>query len=375
MKIPENHKLISFDVVALYPSVPQEEALRVFEDELLQDRDLKTKTPITASKLMKLFRTCLKKTYFVFNQNLYLQIDGLAIGASSSVFLAELFMMKLERSAIESFAHPPEIWFRYVDDTFTSLLEEFIELFLNHLNDQHPRMKFTIEQEQNREIPFLDTVVKVEADGSMSTRVYRKKTHTNQYLNFGSNHHLSQKVGIVSTLMKRLELISKEEDKETEINLLQNAFRACNYPEWSLKSRTKEKKNAEQDQQSLAKICIPYSKGLSERISRTMKKFHIDTIHKPTNTIKNVLCSKAKDKLHPYDKPGAIYSIKCKTHGNHYVGETGRAAKERLYEHRVISHKDAKRSHSLGDDHVTPFWSHNKRGEVREAFKARTIKQ
>ena len=100
LKIPDNQKLISFDVVALYPSVPQEEALKVFEEELLQDRELKIKTPITASKLMKLFRTCLKKTYFVFNRTLYLQIDGLAIGASSSVFLAELFMMKLERSAI-----------------------------------------------------------------------------------------------------------------------------------------------------------------------------------------------------------------------------------------------------------------------------------
>ena len=49
MKIPENHKLISFEVAALYPSVPQEEALRLFEEELFQDRELKTKTPITAS--------------------------------------------------------------------------------------------------------------------------------------------------------------------------------------------------------------------------------------------------------------------------------------------------------------------------------------
>ena len=71
----------------------------------------------------------------------------------------------------------------------------------------------------------------------------------------GSNHHLSQKVGIVSTLMKRLELVSKGEDKDAEISILQDAFRACNYPDWSLKNRTREKKNAEQDQQSLAKIC------------------------------------------------------------------------------------------------------------------------
>lgn len=78
-----------------------------------------------------------------------------------------------------------------------------------------------------------------------------------------------------------------------------------------------------------------------------MKKHRIDTIHKPTATIKNILCSKAKDKLNPMDKPGAVYHISCKAHGVDYVGETGRAVKERMYEHRVISHKDAKRSHSL----------------------------
>ena len=80
-----------------------------------------------------------------------------------------------------------------------------------------------------------------------------------------------------------------------------------------------------------------------------MKKYRIDCIHKPTNTIKNLLCSTAKDRLHPLDKPGAIYSVKCKAHGDHHVGQTGRAVKERLYEHRVISHDNAKRTHTLGE--------------------------
>ena len=98
----------------------------------------------------------------------------------------------------------------------------------------------------------------------------------------------------------------------------------------------------DQERQSLGRISIPYNKGLSERIAGVMKKYHIDTIHKPTATIKNILCSKAKDKLHPLDKPGAIYSIKCTKHDGLYVGQTGRAAKDRLYEHRVINHHDAK---------------------------------
>ena len=156
--------MISFDVVALYPSVPQEEALNVFEECLKNDSELKSKTNIPVQDLMKLFRTCLKKTYFVFNNQLYQQIDGLAIGASSSVFLAEVFMMRLERRALQTFANPPDIWFRYVDDTFTHMLEEYIQDFLDHLNNQHERIKFTIEYEVDRSIPFLDTEVTIDSN-------------------------------------------------------------------------------------------------------------------------------------------------------------------------------------------------------------------
>ena len=150
-------------------------------------------------------------------------------------------MIRLEKKALRTFAHPPETWYRYVDDTFTYMLEKYINDFLLHLNQQHERIKFTMELEVEREIPFLDTTIRVEEDGTITSRVYRKKTHTNQFLNFQSNHHLKQKVGIVSTLMKRLEWVSKEEDQEEERKLLQRSFRACGYPEWTVQQKKKNK--------------------------------------------------------------------------------------------------------------------------------------
>ena len=278
-----------------------------------------------------------------------MQIDGLAIGASSSVFLAEIFMIKLERKALATFANPPDIWYRYVDDTFTIMLSEFIQSFLDHLNNQHPRIQFTIEYQENNQLPFLDTLVCVEEDRTVSTKIYRKKTHTNQYLHFNSNHHTRQKVGIVSTLKKRLELITKEVDKQEEVIVIEEAFKACGYPEWLLQ-RDSNSKTSKEKEQYLGRVSMPYTKGLSERLTRELKKHNIEVVHKPTATLKNILCSKAKDRLDPMDKPGAIYHIECKAHNVDYVGETGKQAKERMYQHRVISHKDAKRSHSLGVD-------------------------
>ena len=58
------------------------------------------------------------------------------------------------------------------------------------------------------------------------------------------------------------------------------------------------------------RVSMPYTKGLSERIFREIMKHDISVvIHKLTATLKNILCSKAKDLLDPMDKPGALYHI------------------------------------------------------------------
>ena len=48
------------------------------------------------------------------------------------------------------------------------------------------------------------------------------------------------------------------------------------------------------------------------------------------------------------DKTGAVYYNTCKKHPEStYVGETERVLRERMYEHRIIDHKTAKRYASL----------------------------
>ena len=51
------------------------------------------------------------------------------------------------------------------------------------MNKVDPAIKFTVEgNQENGAIPFLDTLVKPEKDNSLSITVYRKPTHTDQYL-------------------------------------------------------------------------------------------------------------------------------------------------------------------------------------------------
>ena len=72
--------------------------------------------------------------------------------------------------------------------------------FLSHLNGIiRPSIQFTMEEEQDQQIAFLDVLVKREGN-KLSTAVYRKKTHTERYLNFRSHHHLWTFTGVVKTL-------------------------------------------------------------------------------------------------------------------------------------------------------------------------------
>ena len=102
-------------------------------------------------------------------------------------------------------------------------------------------------------------------------------------------------------------------------------------------------------------MVLPYTKGLSEKLSRIYRRYDIETIHKPSSTLKNMLCSKMKDKVEDLDRTGAVYHVECtkedcKVDGrmkNDYTGETERVTRERMYEHRVIDHKTAKRAASI----------------------------
>ena len=90
-----------------------------------------------------------------------------------------------------------------MDDTFTILDRENVDDFLQHLNNQQPSIRFTMETEKDNKLAFLDTAVLREPDGRLTTSVYRKPTHTDQYLAYDSHHPQSVKRGIVKCLYER----------------------------------------------------------------------------------------------------------------------------------------------------------------------------
>ena len=114
-----------------------------------------------------------------------------------------LYMESFEEQAITTRSYELRIWKRYVDDTFTVLDRENVDDFLQHLNNQQPSIRFTMETEKDNKLAFLDSADLREPDGRLAISVYRKPTHTDQYLAFDSHHPHSVKRGIVKCLYER----------------------------------------------------------------------------------------------------------------------------------------------------------------------------
>ena len=127
---------------------------------------------------------------------------------------------------------------------------------------------------------------------------------------------------------------------------MKKALKRCGHPEWILEIKQNKEKN-KTEVEPYARITIPYMKKLSEKLAKTFRKYNIEVIHTSTTTIKNIVCNKMKDKVHDLDKTGTIYHIKCNKHSKEYIGETERVLRSRLYEHKIITHKEANTSHSL----------------------------
>ena len=87
--------------------------------------------------------------------------------------------------------------------TYRRYCINLVTSFHEHLNSIDRNILFTVEKESDGQLPFLDVLVMREEDGTISTFVYRKPTHTDHYLAFESHHPMEPKRAVIRTLMHR----------------------------------------------------------------------------------------------------------------------------------------------------------------------------
>ena len=177
--------MTSFDVSNLFTNIPLTETIDIILNSLFPNLNADFKG-FSRQLFKKFLELAVTNSFFIFNNNLFKQTDGLGMGLPLAPTFANIFMSFHEQRWLEEC--PPQFaplfYRRYVDDTFVIFKEEaHATSFFNFINSQHSNIRFTRENETNGQIPFLDVLVT--ADGNkLRSSVYRKPTNTGLSISF-----------------------------------------------------------------------------------------------------------------------------------------------------------------------------------------------
>ena len=205
--IPGGAFLCTVDVVGLYPSIPHGEGLEAMREALGR----RVNPTVATDTLVGLASLVLKNNYFEFNDKIYRQKLGTAIGTKFAPAYANLFMSGLEERLLEASADKPLVWMRFNDDVFFIWThgEEKLKLFINFLNSSHDNIKFTSEYSRET-IRFLDVQVTMREGGVLTTDLFCKPTDTHQFLHKKSCHPWHTKKAIPYSQALRYRSICSE---------------------------------------------------------------------------------------------------------------------------------------------------------------------
>ena len=122
----------------------------------------------------------------------------------------------IQASAITMALHPPKVWEGFANEVYSIIKHTHLEIFFHHINNLHQNIKFTMEEESNGELAFLDTLLK-QTNEEICVLVYRKPTHTDQYLHYSPHLQTSCKESVVSSLFNRAySIITNKDDLHKE---------------------------------------------------------------------------------------------------------------------------------------------------------------
>lgn len=392
IKLDKNDIIVSFDVVSLFTNIPIYLAIK----NILDKWDVLEKhTSIPRRKFLQILQFCLNdNNYFTYADKCYHQTYGMPMGNPLSPTIADIVLDALLDTAIDKLnSDNVKIKYiaKYVDDIFAIIDKNDSEIILTTLNSYHNRVQFTVEMENNGEIPYLDMTI-IRDDERLITNWYTKATSSGRMINYHSTQPQQMKLNTALNLIKKVNHISDDKYKKENIRKVKEILTKNNYPENiinSLINRPQNPNNNEPNKPTTF-FSVPYIPRLTEsQILKTITKDdNTSFAHKSNQTIQK-LFSKKTTTIDKLNQNNVVYEIKCKgnvneTCGKVYVGTTKRMLSVRVNEHaadikngreKTALSQHIKEKHHAADFENIKILDREKRYNTRYTLESLRIQQ
>ena len=341
---------VSLDVVALYTSIPVEDALAVVREKLVLKAA--TPSPLQAEDVVSLLRVVFGLTYFTFEGCIYRQETGLPMGCAVSGMVAILFLGRIEERALAQFARCP-LFRRYVDDCYALVSGEEEAKELHRIfNEQHPSIQYELEtcKEENDGtcLSLLDLTVRVSAGGEASFDFYTKAARSDVFLHGQSALPWSQKAAAIRNEARRIEARS-DTNADANRTTFERKLRSNGYSERDIEAcrRSRRRRVPEEMQGPVHHLNLPFLGDSAEgKIRRAFLREGVNIrIIRRSTTVLDIVRPRQRDvrlckwptcptkETNTCFVKNCVYEITCSPCGRRYVGSTTRPLHERIREH------------------------------------------
>ncbi|MEC8569013.1 MAG: reverse transcriptase domain-containing protein, partial [Pseudomonadota bacterium] len=331
--------MCSYDIKSLFTNIPLVEVTNICL-ECLYHSDI-PQPPIPEKVFHELLTLATLNVEFSFNDNMYRQVDGVAMGSPLGPILANIFVGYYEEQLFKIMPEPA-LYRRYVDDIFVlSSGSHEVETLLQNLSNLHPSLAFTKEEEVDRLLPFLDVLVE-RSNNSFITSIYRKPTFDGQYIPWDSFCPKKRKVNLISCLVHRAIKICSLSKLDNEINIISSIFLNLGYPEFVIKrtiAQTKERANRPTPfgpdkcpvylrLPFIGNVTARFEKQIRSAVHRTFGSVCLKIVHQTKKPLSAIF----KDVSPIHEKNNTIYHFKCHC-DSEYIGRTSQRLHQRRDEH------------------------------------------
>lgn len=346
--LPRNFYMTSFDITSLFTNIPLDETIQISLDHLYQNGN--EHRGMTRTEFKELMSLCVKESYCLFDEVIYKQIDGCAMGSPISGTLANLFLCQHEQQWLENCPEDfkPLYYKRYVDDTFVIFKEPaHSRLFLEYLNNQHQNIKFTMEEEVDGKLAFLDLMVRRNGD-NIDIGIYRKPTFSGLGTSFFSFSPLKYKINTIKTLLFRAyNLTSSFITFDKEISFLRGFFVKNGFTKSVFDKQVNVFLNKIYEPKAkdptvpkqIMYFSLPFLGETSKKIEKDLKRIffsyfpHVEFRFAHNNNFRVRSFFPFKDKLPQSIRSSVIYKFSCPSCQLGYIGSSTRAFKIRIDSH------------------------------------------